>query len=76
MLLLDILQKAIKEIQDDLTKQVDYFKSIGSFLEAKRLHERTEFDLEMIRELGYCSGIEITPAIWMEETQGHGRFVY
>ena len=54
----DILQKAIKEIQDDLTKQVDYFKSIGSFLEAKRLYERTEFDLEMIRELGYCSGIE------------------
>ena len=54
----DILQKAINEIQDDLTKQVDYFKSIGSFLEAKRLHERTEFDLEMIRELGYCSGIE------------------
>ena len=54
----DILQNAITEIQDDLTKQVDYFKSIGSFLEAKRLHERTEFDLEMIRELGYCSGIE------------------
>ena len=54
----DILQKAITEIQEDLTKQVDYFKSIGSFLEAKRLHERTEFDLEMIRELGYCSGIE------------------
>ena len=54
----DILQKAIIEIQEDLTKQVDYFKSIGSFLEAKRLHERTEFDLEMIRELGYCSGIE------------------
>ncbi|MBB13524.1 MAG: excinuclease ABC subunit B [Flavobacteriaceae bacterium] len=54
----DILQNAITEIQDDLTKQVDYFKSIGGFLEAKRLHERTEFDLEMIRELGYCSGIE------------------
>jgi len=54
----DILQNAITEIQDDLTKQVDYFKSTGSFLEAKRLHERTEFDLEMIRELGYCSGIE------------------
>jgi excinuclease ABC subunit B len=54
----DILQKAITEIQEDLTKQVEYFKSIGSFLEAKRLHERTEFDLEMIRELGYCSGIE------------------
>ncbi|PDH44208.1 MAG: excinuclease ABC subunit B [Flavobacteriales bacterium MED-G15] len=54
----DILQNAITTIQDDLVKQVDYFKSIGSFLEAKRLQERTEFDLEMIRELGYCSGIE------------------
>jgi len=54
----DVLQGAIKEIQDDLVKQVDYFKEIGKHLEAKRLHERTEFDLEMIRELGYCSGIE------------------
>ena len=54
----DILQGAIKEIQDDLVKQYDYFKEIGKHLEAKRLKERTEFDLEMIRELGYCSGIE------------------
>ena len=54
----DILQNAITQIQDDLVKQIDYFNTNGSFLEAKRLHERTEFDLEMIRELGYCSGIE------------------
>ena len=54
----DILQNAIKLIQDDLMKQHDYFKDIGKHLEAKRLKERTEFDLEMIRELGYCSGIE------------------
>jgi len=54
----DILQAAIKSIQDDLVKQYDYFKEIGKHLEAKRLKERTEFDLEMIRELGYCSGIE------------------
>ncbi|MDB3997651.1 excinuclease ABC subunit UvrB [Flavobacteriaceae bacterium] len=54
----DILQNAIQLIQDDLVKQVDYFNEIGKPLEAKRLHERTEFDLEMIRELGYCSGIE------------------
>jgi excinuclease ABC subunit B len=54
----DILQNAIHQIQDDLIKQVDYFKEVGKFLEAKRLEERTEFDLEMIRELGYCSGIE------------------
>ncbi|NND64030.1 MAG: excinuclease ABC subunit UvrB [Flavobacteriaceae bacterium] len=54
----DVLQNAIKDIQDDLVKQVDYFKEIGKHLEAKRLDERTNFDLEMIRELGYCSGIE------------------
>jgi len=54
----DVLQNAIKNIQDDLVKQFDYFNEIGKHLEAKRLKERTEFDLEMIRELGYCSGIE------------------
>ncbi|EAS19629.1 UvrABC excinuclease ABC subunit B (helicase subunit of the DNA excision repair complex) [Flavobacteria bacterium BBFL7] len=54
----DVLQNAIHSIQEDLVKQVDYFKEIGKPLEAKRLQERTEFDLEMIRELGYCSGIE------------------
>ncbi|APY00851.1 excinuclease ABC subunit B [Lacinutrix venerupis] len=54
----DVLQGAIRNIQDDLVKQHDYFKDIGKHLEAKRLKERTEFDLEMIRELGYCSGIE------------------
>lgn len=54
----DILQNAIHLIQDDLVKQIDYFKEIGRPLESKRLEERTNFDLEMIRELGYCSGIE------------------
>ncbi|MGA0373181.1 MAG: excinuclease ABC subunit UvrB, partial [Flavobacteriaceae bacterium] len=54
----DIIQNAISQIQVDLVKQVDYFNTNGNFLEAKRLNERTEFDLEMIRELGYCSGIE------------------
>ncbi|GHA43823.1 UvrABC system protein B [Salinimicrobium marinum] len=54
----DVLQGAIREIQDDLVKQVSYFQDIGKHLEAKRLDERTNFDLEMIRELGYCSGIE------------------
>jgi excinuclease ABC subunit B len=58
---------AIWEIQQDLVKQVDYFKEIGKHLEAKRLEERTNFDLEMIRELGYCSGIENTPVISMED---------
>jgi excinuclease ABC subunit B len=54
----DVLQNAIHHIQEDLMKQFEYFKEIGKHLEAKRLKERTEFDLEMIRELGYCSGIE------------------
>jgi excinuclease ABC subunit B len=54
----DILQNAIHEIQHDLVSQVAYFSEIGKPLEAKRLEERTNFDLEMIRELGYCSGIE------------------
>lgn len=54
----DILQNAIHQIQGDLVNQVAYFKEIGKPLEAKRLEERTNFDLEMIRELGYCSGIE------------------
>ncbi len=54
----DVLQNAIVQIQDDLVKQVDYFKDIVKPLEAKRLEERTTFDLEMMRELGYCSGIE------------------
>lgn len=54
----EVLQNAIWEIQQDLVKQVTYFNEIGKNLEAKRLEERTNFDLEMIRELGYCSGIE------------------
>ncbi|MDO4880859.1 MAG: excinuclease ABC subunit UvrB [Capnocytophaga sp.] len=54
----DVLQAAIKDIQDDLVKQVEYFTQQGKILEAKRLEERTNFDLEMIKELGYCSGIE------------------
>lgn len=49
---------AITQIQDDLVKQVKYFEDQGMYMEANRLKERTEFDLEMMRELGYCSGIE------------------
>ncbi|KAA1247859.1 excinuclease ABC subunit UvrB [Aquimarina sp. RZ0] len=54
----EVLNGAIDQIALDLGKQVDYFKEIGKHLEAKRLEERTNFDLEMIKELGYCSGIE------------------
>ncbi|RPG62448.1 MAG: excinuclease ABC subunit UvrB [Flavobacteriaceae bacterium TMED206] len=52
------LENAIKNIQFDLKDQIDFFKDVGRNLEAKRIEERTNFDLEMIKELGYCSGIE------------------
>lgn len=54
----DTLHEAIWEIQQDMVKQVDFFKSQGKYLEAKRLEERTLYDIEMMKELGYCSGIE------------------
>ena len=54
----DVLFKAMDNIRLDLGKQVEYFKEIGKHIEAKRLEERTLFDLEMMQELGYCSGIE------------------
>jgi excinuclease ABC subunit B len=54
----DVLQNAMNKIREDLLSQITYFKEIGKHLEAKRLEERTNFDLEMIAELGYCSGIE------------------
>lgn len=54
----DVIDTAIHEIQDDMMAQVAFFEKDLKFIEAKRLKERTEFDLEMIRELGYCSGVE------------------
>lgn len=54
----DTVDTAVREIQDDLVKQVAYFKEIGEKLQAERIKERVEYDLEMIKELGYCSGIE------------------
>ena len=51
-------ERAIRAIQDDLVERVEYFQEIGKPLEAKRLKERVEYDIEMIRELGHCSGIE------------------
>ena len=52
------VKRSIFEIQDDLVKQIDFFNEIGKNLESKRIQNRVELDLEMIRELGYCSGIE------------------
>ena len=54
----DVIQTAIREIQDDLVERLEQYEAAGRLLEAKRLKERTEFDLEMLRELGYCSGVE------------------
>ncbi len=54
----DKMKESIFEIQDDLMKQLDYFREVGKHLEAKRLEDRVTYDLEMMRELGYCSGIE------------------
>jgi excinuclease ABC subunit B len=54
----DVIDVAINEIQDDLMAQVSFFEKDMKLVEAKRLRDRTEFDLEMIRELGYCSGVE------------------
>jgi excinuclease ABC subunit B len=54
----DKMNKSLYEIQDDLQKHVSYFREIGKEYEAKRLEERVSYDLEMMRELGYCSGIE------------------
>jgi excinuclease ABC subunit B len=54
----DVMKESITQIQDDMVAQIKYFESEGRVLEAQRIQERTEFDLEMMRELGYCSGIE------------------
>jgi excinuclease ABC subunit B len=54
----DMMQTVMAEIQDEMMAQVEYFKSTGKFIEAQRLKERVEYDLEMIRELGYCNGVE------------------
>ncbi|MFN4286252.1 MAG: excinuclease ABC subunit UvrB [Lacibacter sp.] len=54
----DMLQQIICEIQDEAAAQAEYFKSVGKYIEAQRITERVNYDLEMIRELGYCNGIE------------------
>ena len=54
----DKMKEALMEIQDDMVRQVAYFKEMGKHLEAKRLEDRVSYDIEMMRELGYCSGIE------------------
>ena len=70
----DLLQTAIHEIQDDLVQQISYFETEGRLLEAARIKERTEFDLEMMRELGYCSGIENYSRYFDRRTPGARPF--
>jgi excinuclease ABC subunit B len=70
----DKIHGAISQIQDDLRKQVDYLQEIGLSTEAKRLDERTKFDLEMIKELGYCSGIENYSRYFDGRNQGSRPF--
>jgi excinuclease ABC subunit B len=54
----DMIQQILAEIQDEMAAQVNYFKSVGKYIEAQRLSERVNYDVEMIRELGYCNGVE------------------
>lgn len=70
----DTLKDAISSIQDDMVKQVEFFKEIGKHLEAKRLEERVLYDLEMMRELGYCSGIENYSRYFDRREQGQRPF--
>lgn len=70
----DSIKNAIVQIQDDMVKQTEYFKEIGKFLEAKRLEERVNYDMEMMRELGYCSGIENYSRYFDGRTQGSRPF--
>ncbi len=70
----DNMPQVLREIQDDMVEQVQYFEDERRFLEAKRLKERTEFDLEMIREIGYCSGVENYSRYFDRRTPGSRPF--
>ena len=70
----DMMQQVIHDIQDELMAQINYFKSIGKLVEAQRIKERVEYDLEMIRELGYCSGIENYSRFFDRRTPGTRPF--
>ncbi|PIQ50228.1 MAG: excinuclease ABC subunit B [Cytophagales bacterium CG12_big_fil_rev_8_21_14_0_65_40_12] len=70
----DVLHQAIHEIQDDLVDRVQQFEDDRRFLEAKRLKERTEFDMEMMRELGYCSGVENYSRYFDRRSRGQRPF--
>ncbi|HMH21459.1 MAG TPA: excinuclease ABC subunit UvrB [Puia sp.] len=70
----DIMQQVLYEIQDELTAQVAYFKNTGKYIEAQRLSERVNYDVEMIRELGYCNGVENYSRFFDRRTPGSRPF--
>ena len=70
----DRMQQILIEIQDEMGAQVDYFKSSGKYIEAQRLGERVNYDLEMIRELGYCNGVENYSRFFDRRTPGTRPF--
>jgi len=70
----DAINSSINQIQDDMMAQVEYFREVGKNLEAKRLEERVTYDLEMMRELGYCSGIENYSRYFDKRKQGQRPF--
>lgn len=70
----DVMNTAINEIQDDMVAQVQFFEDERRFLEAKRIKERTEFDIEMMREIGYCSGVENYSRYFDRRTAGTRPF--
>src|SRR6201991_3984865 len=70
----DIIQQVLAEIQDELASQVTYFKNVGKYIEAQRLGERVNYDVEMIRELGYCNGVENYSRFFDRRTPGTRPF--
>jgi excinuclease ABC subunit B len=70
----EMMQQILYEIQDELRAQVEYFQSNGRFIEAQRLSERVNYDLEMIRELGYCNGVENYSRFFDRRTPGTRPF--
>jgi excinuclease ABC subunit B len=70
----DRMQQILMEIQDEMGAQVDYFKNSGKFIEAQRLSERVNYDVEMIRELGYCNGVENYSRFFDRRTPGMRPF--
>jgi excinuclease ABC subunit B len=70
----DMIQQILYEIQDEMGAQVDYFKRMGKFIEAQRLGERVNYDVEMIRELGYCNGVENYSRFFDRRTPGTRPF--